>query len=117
MWCCCSSTELTERGGPSCLYGLDSIPEVPAAHVCIGRRIDGRGNCFLYLVDQLLPIWIVPRNLNDSQGTMRINDSIISRGGINLLPYVFPFFVDALVDAFAAHVSESVFVQVRIGRA
>ena len=35
--------ELTERGGPSCLDGLDSIPEVPAAHVCIGRLLRPRG--------------------------------------------------------------------------
>lgn len=99
------------------LAGLDSGVESLTAHVCIGRRVDGRGDCFHYLVDQLLPIWIVPRNLNDSQGTMRINDSIISRGGINLLPSAFPFFVDALADAFVADVFASFFVQVRVYRA
>lgn len=99
------------------LAGLDSGVESLTAHVCIGRRVDGRGDCFHYLVDQLLPKWIVPRNLYDSQGTMRINDSIISRGGINLLPSAFPFFVDALADAFAADVFASFFVQVRVYRA
>lgn len=35
------------------LAGLDSGVESLTAHVCIGRRTDGRGNCFHYLVDQL----------------------------------------------------------------
>lgn len=74
------------------LAGLDSGVESLTAHVCIGRRVDGRGNCFHYLVDQLLLIWIVPRNLYDSQGTMRINDSIIPWDFLNLLPLAFCFF-------------------------
>lgn len=60
--------------------------------MCASVACNGRGNCFHYLVDQLLPIWIVPRNLNDSQGTIRINDSIIPWVFLNLLPLAFCFF-------------------------
>ena len=70
------------------LAGLDSGVESLTAHVCIGR-LRRPGELFPLLGGSAVLDMDCARSLNDSQGTMRINDSIITRCGNNLLSFDF----------------------------